>query len=218
MSNILYCALTFLLVVNVAVYSFPDGAPTCFTGGSAPRDLHILPARNPQSGEISLQGFQVFIDDVEVVQGTISRFEAKLDHVIRVQSSTGVEFKGALVLLSKVDVDVSTGLSVKADSVDYQLAPVCLETFTAGITHIGRNVKQVFESTLRLDKGIKNLQLDVNVVLQNNITGSLFYWSKFEVESFGNAPPKCGILGLRIWCPLKACGIVGRLLRICPTP
>jgi hypothetical protein len=209
--GLLLLAVAFVGVVD----ALPNGAPVCITGQAAPASLHLDRSRNSRTGEISAEGFQVFLNDQEVVKGVVSRVQVGVDYVLKIVSSTGTEFKGALVLLSHPDSSTTYNGTLSVTSPQYKLSPVCAGEIATGITHVDRTIKTLFEAGLNLKKNAKDVALDVNIVLQNNATGSAYFYSRFQLEVFGGKeekPPSCGPLGLKLFC---ACGLVGKLLGLC---
>jgi hypothetical protein len=200
------------------VGSLPSGAPSCEIGAAAPKDPHTARIRNPVTGPISTDGYQVFIDGVEVPLNGIGEFAAGTDHVLTIKSSTGLEFKGALVLVSSPGKNLNAAITPTLP--EFQSAPVCGSEFTGGVTHVDRTLKKEFVANLRVNQGLSPLYLDVNIVPQNNVTGSTYWYSRYELKVTGGAAriPKfrtCGLLGLSVFCPLSRCGWPGRILWLC---
>jgi hypothetical protein len=183
---------------------------------------HLLAGRNPRTGPIALGGYQVYIGDKEVTLDTVNEFASGKDHVLKVTSLDGAEFKGVSVLLSKESVDLTAGLLVSEDSPTYQRNSRCSSdnSLVGGVTHRDSTFKKEPEATLRVDRGVKDLLLDVNVVLQNNATGSIYFHTTFKLNALGRTAriPKfrtCGLLGLSVFCPHSRCGWIGRIFWLC---
>jgi hypothetical protein len=129
------------------------------------------------------------------------------------------------LLLHHASLDTSAALTPLAP---FQTAKGCRGTKIGGVTHRDNLWKNSSEATalLRWDEvGTTQIRLNVNVVIDNNFTDSIFYYTQFTLESimanadmvptasplpnYSDAQPtadRCGLFRLGVICPLTACG------------
>lgn len=212
------CLFGFALVLTAAtVLAMPTEAPSCVVGVANPQDLHLALARNPKTGEIQVGGFDVFLNDVKLAftntpANKTFEFGIEEDQKLTIKAENGNRFKGVLLLLSKDGTDAFTGL-LPLDPL--KAAPGCVGTPVAGVTHSERSVKTSANSTLRWDGEDGDvLLLDVNIVVQNNVTGSFYYYSQYRLKAVvpESPPVNCGLFGLGFFC---RCGFFRKLLGLC---
>ena len=218
----LSCIALALLVSAVAVLALPNGAPICAIGDSNVRNLHLAAARNPKSGQIQAGDFDVFINGVILNRTATGNntfpFEVSRNDTISIKSLKGKQFKGVLVILSQGENNTKAGLLPQAP---YKDAIGCEGLEWAGLSHDENSLKEEMNSTLRWDILGDKFLFDVNIVVQNNVSGSIYYYSQYKLIAVAvQAPAKpCGILGLELFCPGTGtgCGFFGRLLGRCET-
>jgi hypothetical protein len=205
-----------LFFFAATVSAFPDGTPNCEIGSSSTRSLHLIAARNPQSGQIQKGGFDVFINDklleVTVTGPNVFDFDVGVDNKLTIKSSTGKQFKGVLIILSKEGSNTTLNLTPLPP---YQVPIACAKLPYSGFTHTEPSLKSTADGTLRWDTLGDELLLDVNIVVQNNATGSVYYYTNYKLRAAAPVEESCGLLGLSIFCPLSFCGVFGRLLGLC---
>lgn len=208
-----------LLFLVIGVMSFPDGTPNCEVGSSSTRSLHLISARNPRSGQIQVGGFDVFIDDVQLVRTTtgpnLFDFEAGVDHKLTIKSNEGNQLKGVLIIISQGENNTKTALT----PLDPYQVPIACEKYPySGFTHKEPSFKSTADGTLRWDTVGDNFLLDVNIVVQNNaVDGSIYYYTNYKLRAVAPvvSDKSCGLLGLSFFCPLSFCGLIGRLFGLC---
>jgi hypothetical protein len=217
----MYIASLFLfsfLFLAVSVSSFPDGTPNCEIGSSSTRSLHLIAARNPVGGQIQKGEFEVYINDKLLERTTtgpnLFEFGAGVDNKLTIKSPTGKQFKGVLIIASKGE-NITKSVLTPRDP--YQIPIACEKLPYSGFTHKEPSLKSTADGTLRWDTLGDEFLLDVNIVVQNNVSGSIYYYTNYRLRA---ATPvvtetSCGLFGLSIFCPLTFCGIFGKLLGLC---
>jgi hypothetical protein len=208
---------SFLLLGVHLVHGFSSGAPVCTVGEPAPGDPHQRGAALTFTGTLASAGFSVTFDDVDI--STLPSIEVKTGTPVKVEViANGVPLKGVLVIVSRPSTDLSGALSLSAEeSALLQVSQVCSFEIKAGVTHMDESFKTMVSSTLSIDEPYADLKLDVNVVVQNNETGSYYYYDQYTFASVGpstggGTEGGCGLFGLSIFCPFTFCGFFGRLL------
>jgi hypothetical protein len=124
------------------------------------------------------------------------------------------------VIVSLPFTDLSTAFTLSAEEAElYHVSQICSADMMAGITHVNESEKTKVSATLTIPVAYTDLKLDVNVVAQNNQTGSYYYYSQYQFASVASptsAPTGsergCGLFGLGIFYPFTFCGFFGRLL------
>lgn len=206
----------FILSFLWAVSAFPDGTPNCEIGASSTRSLHLIAARKPQTGQIQVGGFDVFINDklleVTVTGENLFDFDAGVDNILSIKSSEGKQFKGVLIILSQNQTNTKTSLTPLPP---YQVPIACEKLPYSGYTHTEPSLKSTADGTLRWDIAGDEFLLDVNIVVQNNATGSIYYYTNYRLRAVTPVDKSCGLLGLSILCPLTFCGLFGSILGLC---
>lgn len=225
-----------------AVSALPDGAPICESGSANVRSLHLDKGRNPRTGDIQSNGFDVFINYTLIQPGTRlfpTYFKAHTNLNVTVKSRTGEKFRGILLLLHQpgYDVHLGEGLTPWAPFKD---AVGCGGTQISGVTHAENSFKAEATALLHYDNTSAPCILDVNIVTANNaIDGSSYFYSEYylrAVEDFGHNDDEeedddqqgddevvepepelksCGLFGLSMFCPFTLCGMIGRFLGLC---
>jgi hypothetical protein len=192
-SCIRHIAVGFVLAsFHSVAQALPYGAPNCPTNQAAPQGFHLMEyeGRTRQTGPIGNYGLDLFVDGTLVDPTAPGTFTANETHAIRIQSRNPKQrpYRGVLLLLHHASLDLSGGMAPVAP---YQSAPGCRGTTIAGVTHqnnLGKNSSQPV-SWLRWDTvGTTNIKLDVSIVVDNNSTHSLFYYTQFTLESMAAVP------------------------------
>jgi hypothetical protein len=235
--------------VVVVVQALPTGAPNCETKEAAPDGFHKLtwPGRSRRTGSIAQYGLDLFIDGTLVRPSSTvpTKFTANETHALRVVPRNPLQrpYRGVFVLVHHDSLDTSTALTPLEL---YQSAPGCRGTKIAGVTHRNNLWKNSSEpiALLKWDAvGTTDLRINVNVVIDNNWTDSVYFYTQFTLESVlanpdivptasplpnysestiptvSSSPPpptrRCGLLHMGVFCPKTACGWAGRLLGMC---
>ena len=212
-------SLLSLLIALQQVYALPNGAPVCTINGPAPGGIHLQRgAALTFTGTLALAGFNVTFDGVDI--STLSSIEVNTSTPVKVAViANGVPLKGVLVIVSRPFTDVSGAFTLSAEEAAMlQISQIC--RIESGVTHVDESFKTKTSATLTIDEAYPDLKLDVNVVVQNNETGSLYYYSQYTFASIapaaaptgGGTGGGCGVFGLGILCPFSFCGFFGRLI------
>lgn len=233
--------VAFLLsIVHMWVaFALPDGAPICESGSANVRSLHLDKGRNPRTGDIQSNGFDVFLNNTLIQPGTRlfpTYFKAHTNLNVTVKSRTGEKFRGILLLLHQpgYNVHIGEGLLPRKPLKD---AVGCGGTLISGVTHAENSFKDEANAILHYDNTSDTCILDVNIVTANNaIDGSSYFFSEYylravedghddeneddddEQEDDEVEEPEdvsCGLFGLRMLCPFTLCGMFGRILGLC---
>lgn len=98
--------------VFTTTFAYPDGAPICESGSANVRSLHLDKGRNPRTGDIQSNGFEVFLNNTLIQPGAQlfpTTFKAHTDLNVTVKSLRGEKFRGILLLLHQPGVNVHLG-------------------------------------------------------------------------------------------------------------
>ena len=231
----------FYVAYSFTAFAYPDGAPICESGSANVRSLHLDKGRNPRTGDIQSNGFDVFLNNTLIQPGSRlfpTYFKAHTNLNVTVKSNTGEQFRGILLLLHQpgVNVHIGEGLLPRAPLKD---AVGCGGTNISGVTHAENSFKSEANAILHYDDTSDACILDVNIVTANNaIDGSSYFFSEYylravedehdddedhddeehddeEHDDDEDEPESCGLLGLRMFCPITLCGVLGRFLGVC---
>jgi hypothetical protein len=217
-------------LVIAAVSALPDGAPYCEVGSSSTRLQHLL--RSDGTGPIGKDNlYKVVLGGVDLEPVTadnpelVNVFNFGKNLTLEVKVDTAAYFKGILVILSggnpekrdEINTKIPGGL--RATGVGTEDSIGCENFGVASISHTERSEKKSLTGTLYWPVPNQKLYLDVNIVKNNNETAkSQYYYTQFILQGGVRpdpAPPRCGLLGLSIFCPFTFCGVFGRLLGLC---
>ena len=236
MHSNLFILLTGIFIWGVS--SLPDGAPICESGSANVRSLHLDKGRNPRTGDIQSNGFDVFLNNTLIQPGTRlfpTYFKAHTNLNVTVKSRTGERFRGILLLLHQpgVNVHIGEGLLPRAPFKD---AVGCGGTNISGVTHAENSFKTEANAILHYDDTTDACILDVNIVTANNANdGSSYFFSEYYLrarsdghddeeddddeqeddENGETEPSSCGLFGMSMFCPFTLCGMLGRFLGLC---
>jgi hypothetical protein len=250
----------------------PDGAPNCELNGAAPMSQHLIssPIKSHITGSIADYGYDLVINGrVMDPNGGVGQFLVNQTQAVqfrlRPNASTLPEpWRGVLLIVHQTGVDRSTALTPVMPT--YQAAGGCTGQPVSGVTHPDNERKNTSApvALLRINQlNSTNLRLNVNLVIANNATNSIYYYSQFNLETVTALAPtrvptrrptraptraptkaptkapirpstksptkaptkaptlaptkskRCGLLGLRIFCPIRRCGILGTALGLC---
>ena len=215
-------ALLFCLVT--AVTSMPDGAPSCESGTANVQSLHLSPDRNPRTGDLSSNGFEVYLNGTLLESGNLTSptsFKAGTDTPIQVKAVNGT-FRGILMLLYQPSVNVHDDHPGLTPLGSLQDAPLCEGTLISGITHTENSKKGEVNAILHYDNTDGVATIDINIVVANNdAEGSAYFFQKYYVQAFEGEEghhedeEPCGLFGLSFFCPVSRCGFFGRIFGLC---
>jgi Reeler domain len=220
--------LTFSLLIWVAS-ALRDGAPICESGTANVRSLHLDRGRNPRTGDIQSNGFDVFLNNTLIQPGTRlfpTKFKAHTNINVTIKSRTGERFRGILLLLHQPGVNVHIGEGLLPTE-PFKDAVGCGGTNISGVTHAENSFKTEVTAILHYDDTSDACMLDVNIVTANNeIDGSSYFFSQYYLRAQEEGddhddddkeikPKRCGLFGLSIFCPFTFCGMLGRFLGLC---
>jgi hypothetical protein len=216
----LYC-ITLLLSLLTVVTSSPNGAPSCESGTANVQSLHLSALRNPRTGDLSSNGFEVYLNGTLLESGNITSptlFRAHMNNDLVVKAVNGT-FRGILMLLYQPAVNVHEGEGLTPKS-PLQAATGCAGTLTSGVTHTENSQKEEANAIIHYDTTEGVATLDINIVVANNdVDGSAYFFQKYYLQAFGeeeeHEEKKCGLFGLSFFCPFTGCGFFGRLLGLC---
>ena len=212
----------FLLVGQHQLNALSTGAPICSIDGPAPQNIHLQRGANiTGTGSLASAGFNVTFNGVDL--SSLSSIQVNASSPIKVEvRSSGVPLKGVLVIVSKASTDFTDVFTLSTEEATLiQKSEFCPALARGGVTHVSPDEKNKVSATMTFDKAYTDVKLDVNVVTQNNDTGSYYYYSQyiFAVNAAPAGSPSgsgsgsdCGLFGLGIFCPFTFCGFFGRLL------
>ena len=201
-----------LLCLATVANSMPNGAPNCESGTANVQSLHLSASRNPRTGDLSSNGFEVYIDGTKLESGNLTSptlFEAARDNSLQVKAVNGT-FRGILMLLYQPSVNVHDGEGL-TPLPPLQAAVGCDGTLTSGITHTENSKKDEVTAILHYDTTEGVATLDINIVVANNDEeGSAYFFQKYYLQAFEGEghgheeeEKKCGVFGLSFFCPMN---------------
>ena len=170
-----FAALAFANIV--VVVALPGGAPVCTVGSAAPSSLHLT---RPfiLTGGLPLGNFKVVIGANQLSGGTfVNRVTANTNLSLQV---SGAEFKGVLVILNKDGTNLVSSLTTSSSLLQTQSS--CPPSGYGGFTHTSRDVKTSVSATINMPANLEAF-LDVNVVVANNATSSIYYYSRYMLST-----------------------------------
>jgi hypothetical protein len=163
------------------VLAFPNGAGGCESGGAV-GGAHLT---NPTTGSLETGGFQVvtnqnikLVPNLEVT--AISPLQTYLLNVIPNVGSTAT-FKGALIRVN------GTGTYAIIPGDNSKEADKCTNLGVGGVTHTDSTAKTFFGSSFSTES-LGDYVVEVTVVVQNNSSGSIYYYDKYVLTSFDETP------------------------------
>jgi hypothetical protein len=250
----------------------PDGAPNCELNGAAPMSQHLTssPVKSRVTGSIADYGYDLVINGRimdpngvgQVLVNTTQAVQFRLRPSVTIPPEA---WRGVLLIVHQAGVDRSTELTPVTPA--YTVAGGCTGQPVSGVTHPDNGLKNTSApvALLRMTQlNSTNLRLNVNLVIANNATNSIYYYSQFALEAVtalaptraptrapirpptkspNKAPTKapiqpptkaptkpptkvptraptkpnklCGLFSLRIFCPIRRCGVLGTALGLC---
>jgi hypothetical protein len=245
----------------------PDGAPNCELNGAAPMSQHLTssPVKSRVTGSIADYGYDVVIGGRIMDANGVGQFLVNQTHAVQFRLRPNVTtipepWRGVLLIVHQAGVDRSTALTPVTPA--YQMAIGCTGQAVSGVTHPDNERKTTTApvALLRINQlNSTNLKLNVNLVIANNATNSIYYYSQFALETVTALAPtraptwrptraptrtptkpptkpptksptksptkvptkaptkskRCGLLGLRIFCPIRRCGVLGTAIGWC---
>ena len=178
MMMLIVSAFAALALANiVVVVALPGGAPVCTVGSAAPSSLHLT---RPfiLTGGLPLGNFKVVIGANQLSGGTfVNRVTANTNLSLQV---SGAEFKGVLVILNKDGTNLVSSLTTSSSLLQTQSS--CPPSGYGGFTHTSRDVKTSVSATINMPANLEAF-LDVNVVVANNATSSIYYYSRYMLST-----------------------------------
>jgi hypothetical protein len=194
-------AACILLSLIVGAAALPDGAPVCVIGNPNVNNRHLLVERKPKTGTITAGGFDVFINDelIRIIPGNknIFGFLAGKNNTITVKSTTGQQFRGVLALLSLNRTPETNTKANLQPTGNYEFALGCEKLPHQGISHSEPAWKKEFPMTLFWNQSGDTFNFDINVVVANNASSSIYYWSQYKLKAVtGRRAKPCTILRL----------------------
>lgn len=166
---------------NAAVYALPNGSPVCIVGGPAVRASH---QSNPNNitGSLASASFAVKIGNTTLNSTAINTIAANTDLPLVLSSVNGTQFRGVLIVLNQPNVSLISNLFISPNSTDYQPQVNCSMGNNAGFTQVGRTLKDNATATINLPFN-QPAFLDVNVVVANNANISIFFYTRFQLNT-----------------------------------
>jgi hypothetical protein len=177
--------LLILLTLVPAGYSFPSGAGACIRGESNLRFGHISNLGQPEgrpivTGSLAEGGLQVLLGGAPLSPNSLNFFTKGEEYALKVVGDDS--YKGILIRLEAgAGVNTTAALIVEEeDSALLYETSVCSEP-SQGITHSSSVLKNNIGGTVRVDE-ITNVGIGVTIVVANNSTTAISYFSQFQLE------------------------------------
>ena len=209
--------------------ALPNGAPVCNIGAANVQQQHLQTERNPKTGSNEDGQYQTVLGGTSLVKSPtdptfVNLFQFGVENDLIIQSGLGGYLKGLLVIASGGVTDDINSLDTRTpealtitDTVRTKEAVGCADSSVSSVTHTTAAEKRNVAMSFKWPTQGQKIYLDVNIVKTNNDTaGSEYYFTQYILQSAQTCDvPRCGLLGLRIFCPLTRCGILGRILGLC---
>jgi hypothetical protein len=176
---------SFIVVVSCAMFSianaYPDYVPSCRIGSSSVGSYHKDDSngRSVTAGTMADSGFDLYIDGVAVNPNATRTFDTFKSYNVTVKGAAGQQYKGAFLALAVEGFDVGDALLPLAPHVKSQEC----DDEVAGVHHSEASLKTEFIATMRVDAAYATITLDVNIVVFNNETGSVYYHTQYKLAS-----------------------------------
>lgn len=188
--------VTFLLLATTMIHrvvqALPNGSPVCTVGEAAPGGPH--PFRSIKStGPISLGNFTVTIGSNVLDSTKINIITSGTDLSFNVSSTTGIKFRGVLMVVNQAGVNLTSNLNATIVNVTgplFKPQADCVGMGYSGFTHTTRDDKSSVTGTIQLPTG-QAANLDVNIVLFVNSIASFYYYTQFKLV--GSSPTSAPI-------------------------
>lgn len=191
----IFVSLSLLLVLLVGTATaLPSGAGNCPGGRAAVGVTHL--EGDVTEGTLEKGGFTLTVGDQLLTVGEIATLPLKQD-LMWTLNATQRPLRGFLIRTEdrSDDAAVDTREALSADlpllngdgddmNSEVQVAEtVCINAFSVGgVTHTNNNQKRMVSGTFRMDQAVKELQVDVTIVIANRNGRSVFYYSGFVVS------------------------------------
>ena len=171
-----FCVFAALALVNVVV-ALPSGAPVCTVGSAAPSSSHLL-RPSIVTGGLPVGNLKVLIGGTQLSGGTfVNRITATTNLILEVN---GAEFRGVLVILNKEGTNLTSSVTTSSSLLQTQSS--CPPSGYGGFTHTSRDIKTSVTANINMPANLEAF-LDVNVVVANNSTNSIYYYSRYIVST-----------------------------------
>ena len=181
-SSLSLLLLTAILGIQ-SVLAYPIGAGGCATG-VAVGGSHLTNSPK-KTGSLEDGGFQLVTNqNIKLITDlNITAINPSQTYLLNVIPNIGssATFKGALIR-----VDGPGMYSITPDE-NAKEADACTALGVGGVTHTDRTAKTFFGSSF-MTESIGEYKIEVTVVVQNNVTGSVYYYDQFVLTSFDETP------------------------------
>lgn len=174
---------TSLLLLLAGTNALPSGAGNCVGGTAAVGVTHLQ--GDVTEGSLEDGGLTLSIGDQVLTVGETIKlpFGEDLQWVL---NATERPLRGFLIRGEDRSDDAPADTTAAFASVDRksQVAEtVCVNAFNVGgVTHTNNNQKRFVKGTFRMDQRVREIQIDVTVVMKNRNGQSVFYYSAFLVS------------------------------------
>jgi hypothetical protein len=173
-----------IALLSSSAHAFSTGAGGCSGGQAAVMGFHLSTngGKVTTTGSLADGGIGLLLDGVplDAAAATAKNFSADEPHVLTVAGTS--DYRGMLVRLSAAS-GVDTTSSLLEVSEDLQDADTCVAP-VVGITHTSSNLKNAQSMSLQLlSEG--EVTIDVTVVVANNSTDSIYYYSSYTLNAVG---------------------------------
>ena len=163
-------------------WALPDGAPVCVVGTYAPDPFaHKFPL-----DEISGR-YVITIGGAVLRSGETLKVPSGVDLPFNIsKAASAARFKGVLAIVNNPTIPLLNSLLPTEES-GVKVQENCPPLGYSGITHIVNDPKNSIEGTLRLNTDVEAF-IDVNIVVVNVAHQTIYFYSRFQIASFGIPP------------------------------
>lgn len=175
-----------LLTIVPAGIAFSSGSGACFRGDPNVKFSHISNLGQPEgrsivSGSLADGGLQVLFGGAPMIPGSTFFFTKGEEYALRVVGDDS--YRGILIRLEAADgVDTTAALIVEEEDSNILYEASICSAPTQGITHSTSVLKNNVGGTVRIDELTTDVNIGVTIVMANNSTNSIFYYSQFQLE------------------------------------
>jgi hypothetical protein len=169
------------------VLAMPTGAPNCELNGAAPSGFHLAasPTKTVVTGSIADYGYDLVINGKIMDPSGVGNFIVGQTNVVHFQLRPSISapepWKGVLLIVHKTGLDTSADLTPVSP---YKAAGGCSSP-VSGVTHADATKKNTSApvALLRMDQVGTDIKFNVNMVVVNSATSSIYYYTQFTLAA-----------------------------------
>jgi hypothetical protein len=175
-------------IVSV-VDAFSSGSPVCTIGEPALQSTHLT-RQTVMNGTLSRGTFQVSISNSTLNSTIVNTVPSNTSLPVILSSTSGVLFRGVLIILNHPNTSLSTNFIISPNSTDLKPQAQCAPANFSGFTHTNNTLKSTARFAIILPSN-QAAFLDVNVVVINSgVTNtSIYYYTRYQLKGAAAVAP-----------------------------